>query len=119
MGRVLSFRDITAIRLAEDALQREKEEQMALIKKLEQAHNQLLQSEKMASIGQLAAGVAHEINNPIGYVNSNLGTLGKYVEKLFRVTDAYERAESALDGQPVAGGNPRAETGNGLGLSPG
>lgn len=96
VGRVLSFRDITASRLAEQALQCEKEEQRALIKKLEQAHNQLLQSEKMASIGQLAAGVAHEINNPIGYVNSNLSTLGRYVEKLFKVTDAYERTESAL-----------------------
>ncbi|MFA5242758.1 MAG: ATP-binding protein [Sulfuricella sp.] len=101
VGRVLSFRDITAIRLAEDALQREKEEQNALIRKLEQAHNQLLQSEKMASIGQLAAGVAHEINNPIGYVNSNLSSLGEYVEKMFRVADAYERAESLLTGQPV------------------
>jgi len=101
VGRVLSFRDITARKQAEEALQREKEEQKALIKKLEEAHNQLLQSEKMASIGQLAAGVAHEINNPIGYVNSNLGTLGQYVENLFKVADAYERAESALAGQPL------------------
>ncbi|MDP2827969.1 MAG: ATP-binding protein [Sulfuricellaceae bacterium] len=101
VGRVLSFRDITASRLAEQALQREKEEQKALIKKLEQAHNQLLQSEKMASIGQLAAGVAHEINNPIGYVNSNLSSLGQYVEKMFRVADAYEQAESALAGLPL------------------
>lgn len=52
------------------ALQAEKEEQRILIQKLEEAHNQLLQSEKLASIGQLAAGVAHEINNPIGFVNS-------------------------------------------------
>ncbi len=42
---------------------------------------QLLQNEKMASIGQLAAGIAHEINNPIGFINSNLTTLGKYIEK--------------------------------------
>lgn len=40
---------------------------------------QILQSEKMASIGQLAAGVAHEINNPMGFINSNLATLKKYV----------------------------------------
>ncbi|MDQ5943106.1 MAG: two-component system, NtrC family, sensor kinase, partial [Pseudomonadota bacterium] len=52
-------------------LESERDEQKALVKRLEEAHNQLLQSEKMASIGQLAAGVAHEINNPIGYVNSN------------------------------------------------
>ncbi len=96
VGRILSFRDITARKRAEEALRREKEEQQALIKKLETAHNQLLQSEKMASIGQLAAGVAHEINNPIGYVNSNLGSLGQYVEKLIGIMEVYERAESEL-----------------------
>jgi PAS domain S-box-containing protein len=57
--------------------------------RLEEAQNQLLQSEKMASIGQLAAGVAHEINNPIGFVNSNLGTLRRYVEQLMALTQAY------------------------------
>ena len=96
VGRVFSFRDITARKLAEEALRREKEEQQMLIRKLETAHNQLLQSEKMASIGQLAAGVAHEINNPIGYVNSNLSSLGQYVEKLIGITEAYERAEPEL-----------------------
>lgn len=96
VGRVFSFRDITARKCAEEVLHREKEEQKVLIKKLETAHNQLLQSEKMASIGQLAAGVAHEINNPIGYVNSNLSSLGQYVEKLIEVMESYERAESEL-----------------------
>lgn len=46
--------------------------------KLKQAQSQLVQSEKMASLGQLAAGVAHEINNPIGFVMSNVGTLKEY-----------------------------------------
>ncbi len=41
----------------------------------------MLKQEKMASIGQLAAGVAHEINNPMGFISSNLGTLEKYVAK--------------------------------------
>lgn len=63
---------------------------------LEQAHNQLLQSEKMAAIGQLAAGVAHEINNPIGYVNSNLGTLKTYVERMLHVLAAYSEAEKFI-----------------------
>lgn len=55
--------------------------------RLEEAQNQLLQAEKMASIGQLAAGVAHEINNPIGFVSSNLSSLRGYVEPLFRLLE--------------------------------
>jgi signal transduction histidine kinase len=78
------------------ALQKEKEDQRALIKKLEEAQSQLMQSEKLASIGQLAAGVAHEINNPIGYVYSNLGTLEKYVQDTFVLLDLYEQAEIAI-----------------------
>ena len=49
---------------------------------LKLSHSRILQQEKMASIGQLAAGVAHEINNPIGFISSNLGTMGKYTERL-------------------------------------
>ncbi len=60
-------------------------------KELEETRNQLLQSEKMATIGQLAAGVAHEINNPISFVNSNLGTLQKYVADMEKVLVAYEK----------------------------
>jgi len=56
----------------------------------EKLHLQLLQSEKMASIGQLAAGVAHEINNPVGFVTSNLGTLGRYGLQLLELLDCYE-----------------------------
>lgn len=61
-----------------------------VLKKVETAQQQLLQSEKMAAIGQLAAGVAHEINNPIGFVNSNLGTLKTYIGRLMKLVDAYE-----------------------------
>ncbi|MFX8624447.1 hypothetical protein ABTM07_20115, partial [Acinetobacter baumannii] len=64
--------------------------------KLEQMQGQLLQSEKLASIGQLAAGVAHEINNPIGYVNSNLSSLENYLADLFNVLGQYELIESHL-----------------------
>ncbi len=48
---------------------------------LRERQAQIIQQEKLASIGQLAAGVAHEINNPIGFIGSNLGTLAKYVGK--------------------------------------
>jgi len=63
---------------------------------LEEAQGQLLQSDKMAAIGQLAAGVAHEINNPVGYINSNISTLQDYVQDLFRVLDAYEQIETTV-----------------------
>jgi len=83
------------------ALQTEREEQRILIAKLEEAHDQLHQSEKLASIGQLAAGVAHEINNPIGFVNSNLGTLKNYVNQLMSLIDAMS---TTVD--PLLAGNP-------------
>jgi PAS domain S-box-containing protein len=78
------------------ALMQEKSEQHKLITQLQEAQSHLLQSEKMASIGQLAAGVAHEINNPIGYVYSNLGTLEKYVQDLIGMLANYEQAEGVI-----------------------
>jgi signal transduction histidine kinase len=91
-----SLTDITQRKLME-----QKQEQ--LIVRLSEAHDQLLQSEKMASIGQLAAGVAHEINNPIGFVNSNMGTLRHYVGTLLSVVDAYGQAvQKAAPGSALA-----------------
>lgn len=78
------------------ALEHEQKEQRILIKKLEDAHHQLLQSEKMASIGQLAAGVAHEINNPIGFVGSNLRTLKDYIAALLELVSVYEQGDSLM-----------------------
>ena len=49
---------------------------------IKDAHAMLLQSEKLASIGQLAAGVAHEINNPLGFISSNLNTLEEYIKDI-------------------------------------
>lgn len=72
-------------------------EQEQLNAKLAQANRQLLQSEKLAAIGQLAAGVAHEINNPVGYVYSNLQSLGSYLDDLFKLTDAVDSAASLDD----------------------
>ena len=84
------------IRERNEALQQEKEEQQKLINQLSEAQDQLLQQEKMASIGQLAAGVAHEINNPVGYVNSNINSMENYVNDLFGLLDLYAKLEAEL-----------------------
>jgi two-component system NtrC family sensor kinase len=82
-----------------DELRAKLEEQVKLVKSLEETQAQLLQSEKMASIGQLAAGVAHEINNPIGFVQSNLGTLDTYIKDMFQILDVYQAVEEILPDQ--------------------
>jgi PAS domain S-box-containing protein len=121
IGRVYGFTDITARESAEQALREsralledrvhertlalqlanitledEKRRQADLIRRLGEAQSQLLQSEKMASIGVLAAGVAHEINNPVGFVNSNLSSLQRYLESLLRLLSGYEAHEGDL-----------------------
>jgi hemerythrin-like metal-binding protein len=63
---------------------------------LQQAQHRLLQSEKLAAVGQLAAGVAHEINNPVGFVTSNVSSLSDYVGQLFGLIDQYQATLSAL-----------------------
>ena len=65
------------------------------LKEIQQVQIQLLQSEKMGSIGQLAAGIAHEINNPVGFVTSNLGTLDNYKQDILDLLDAYAALEDA------------------------
>ena len=56
---------------------------------IKETQSQLMQQEKMASIGQLAAGVAHEINNPTGFVSSNLNTLSGYHEDIRNIVGKY------------------------------
>jgi PAS domain S-box-containing protein len=106
-GTLIGFRgisrDVTKRRQMEDALKRNHRELIKknkeidknrgniqlTLKKLEDAYEELktsqskiLRQEKMASIGQLAAGVAHEINNPVAFIMSNLRTLDKYLDRL-------------------------------------
>ena len=107
-------RDITARKQMEDRLvlknkklkatqanlEAQNRELEKLHKELQRAQQQTMQQEKMASIGQLAAGVAHEINNPTGFVSSNLRSLQGYLEDLFQLIDAYEKLRSVLEVNP-------------------
>jgi|GEM_PF-297956 len=73
-GRVISINDTTDLRSMTEELQKAYDE-------LQTTQMKVFQQEKLASIGQLAAGVAHEINNPVGFISSNLTTMGKYFER--------------------------------------
>ena len=85
--------DVTERKEAEDALRQSKDELEAVNRALKEHQAQLLQSEKMASVGQLAAGVAHEINNPMGFISSNLGTMAEYIEELSGLIEVYGKLE--------------------------
>lgn len=77
--------------LAENLEERVKEQ----VSTIESAHRQLYQAEKMASVGQLAAGMAHEINNPIGFIRSNLSTASFYVQKFQSVAEQIKSGNAA------------------------
>ena len=64
--------------------------------KLDETTKRLMQAEKLASLGEMAAGVAHEINNPVGYVSSNLTTLQKYLTVYEEVLDAPAADEASM-----------------------
>jgi len=92
-GRVWYFHDITQRRHAEMELKKAYDD-------LKEVQGHLVQSEKMASIGQLAAGVAHEINNPIGFISNNMEMLEQYVgeyTKLLRMVDNLRKCIEAGD----------------------
>ncbi len=76
-----SGEDITERREAEDALRKTYQELEKVHREMKGMQSQIVQSEKLASIGQLAAGVAHEMNTPVGFVASNFETLQKYFKK--------------------------------------
>ncbi|WP_151703761.1 ATP-binding protein [Nitrincola alkalilacustris] len=69
---------------------------------LKKTQSRMLYSDKMASIGQLAAGVAHEINNPIGFISSNLSTLGKYMIEIDSMLEQGERLVNQILAQQIS-----------------
>ncbi len=101
-GKITHFlaikEDITERKAIEQELERSVAEsvQMAttmelLNAELKATQSQMLQREKMASVGQLAAGVAHEINNPIGFISSNIRSLDKYIKKMTSYVELLEK----------------------------
>jgi len=72
------------------------------LEELKSSQERTIQQEKLASIGQLAAGVAHEINNPTGFIASNLGSLGKYLSRLEEFIQGVNAASQALAPEKLA-----------------
>jgi signal transduction histidine kinase len=83
------------IRVRTEQLRTANDDLQAAYRELQATQVQLIQREKMASVGQLVAGVAHELNNPIGFVYSNVGTLEDFVRRLRDMLETYRGAEVA------------------------
>ena len=81
---------VTLAIAANQRLQQSRELEQAL-EELQQAQLQLVQSEKMSSIGQLVAGVAHEINNPVSFIHGNLTHANQYIADLLGLLQRYQQ----------------------------
>jgi PAS domain S-box-containing protein len=85
---VVIIHDITQRKQAEEIL---RQSEAQLRQEAQQLATQLVQSEKMSSLGQLVAGVAHEINNPVSFIYSNLAPANQYIQDLIRLLQVYQQ----------------------------
>ena len=90
--------DITQRKQVEEAVrqasarEREKTQQLELtLSQLKRTQAQLIQTEKMSSLGQLVAGIAHEINNPVNFIHGNIAYVREYAESLLNLLDLYQQ----------------------------
>lgn len=104
VGVVEYFRDVSDLKRVEADLQQSRDALSKAYQELQRSQSQMLQREKMASIGQLAAGVAHEINNPLGFIGSNLSSLIKYWKKISEFLGMQDKLLMDLTGCPATDG---------------
>lgn len=108
VGLITLCEDITERKLLEEKLKQYNQELEDEVKKrttelvetnekLKDSQEQLIQSEKMVSLGILTAGIAHEINNPLGFVYSNINSMDKFLKKILAVVSSFEHFELPPD----------------------
>ena len=73
-----------------EALNNQKDELHHTLENLKLTQDQLIQSEKLASVGQLTAGIAHELNNPVNFIHGNVRPLKRDVDDIFEILSKYE-----------------------------
>ncbi|MBD2436869.1 PAS domain S-box protein [Nostoc sp. FACHB-110] len=83
-------RDISDLKAADAALRQKAEDLEQTLKELQFTQAHLIQSEKMSSVGQLVAGVAHEINNPTSFIYSNIEPASEYIQNLLKLIQLYQ-----------------------------
>jgi PAS domain S-box-containing protein len=93
-GKVIGFngilRDIDDRKRAEIAIQSQARKLEETLNQLQQTQSRMVQSEKMSALGQLVAGVAHEINNPVNFIYGNLKYTSEYTQDLIRLVELYQ-----------------------------
>lgn len=84
-------------RVAENQFKAQYQRLKATLTELETTKDQLIHSEKMASVGNIAAGIAHEINNPLAYVLSNFSSMNEYVGTLLKMLELHDNFMKSID----------------------
>ncbi|MEH2034426.1 MAG: response regulator [Nostoc sp.] len=93
-GILLVTEDITKRQLAQEELKQQKQNLEEALVELQGTQVQLIQSEKMSALGNLVAGVAHEINNPVGFLGGNIQPALDYIKDIFGLIDLYQQEYS-------------------------